>query len=98
MMVGKMAIAFPRLIILFKREERIILYENELDIKSLKNEQKIKIENVIQVTYNTMPTMNVKFGVLTIELKDGKDIKIYFDIYMINGSIQRKHLNKDGID
>lgn len=47
--------------------------------KFVKNEKKIKIDNVIHVTYNNMKTMNVKFGLLTIELKEGKDIKIYFE-------------------
>ena len=35
--------------------------------------------NIVNVTYNTMSTMNVTFGVLTIETKEEKDIKIYFE-------------------
>lgn len=72
-------IIFPRLTNLFKREGKIMLSENELIFKFVKNEKKIKIDNVIHVTYNNMKTMNVKFGLLTIELKEGKDIKIYFE-------------------
>lgn len=72
-------IIFPRLIYIFKRDGKIILTENEIIFRNLKTEKKIKLQNIDYITYNTMSTMNVKFGVLTIGLKERKDIKIFFE-------------------
>ena len=72
-------IIFPRLIYIFKRDGKIILTENEIIFRNLKTEKKIKLQNINYITYYTMSTMNVKFGVLTIGLKERKDIKIFFE-------------------
>ena len=60
-------IMFPRLTNLFRRTGSIHLSENELVFKFVHNEKKIKTDTVTHVTYNTMTTMNVTFGVLTVE-------------------------------
>lgn len=72
-------IIFPCLIYIFKRDGKIILTENEIIFRNLKTEKKIKLQNIDYITYNTMSTMNVKFGVLTIGLKERKDIKVFFE-------------------
>ena len=72
-------IIFPRLTNLFIRTGSIQLSENELVFKFVHNEKQIKTDTVTHVTYNTMTTMNVTFGVLAVELKEGKDLKIYFE-------------------
>lgn len=72
-------IIFPRLTNLFRRAGRIQLSENELVFKFVHNEKQIKTDTVTHVIYNTMTTMNVTFGVLIVELTEGKDLKIYFE-------------------
>lgn len=84
-------IVFPHLICLFKRDGRIILSENELIFRCLSNEIKIKAKDINYITYNTMSTMNVKFGVLVIGLKESKDIKMFFED--INNDNEEFYLN-----
>ncbi len=84
-------IVFPHIIWLFKRDGRIILSENELTFRYLRNEIRIKAKDINYIRYNTMSTMNVKFGVLIIGLKESKDIKIFFED--INNDNEEFYLN-----
>ena len=72
-------VLFSKTAILFKRNGRIRFEGNKLIFFFLRRRKIVQVMNIVNVTYNTMSTLNVTFGVLTIETKEEKDIKIYFE-------------------